>query len=81
MAEPEAMKPMTDRRAVHRDRVNLFQFHPQFIQRQIAALRQALAQPPAQAVQLAGAPQVALTLGRKPARLTAQLDHVIDELR
>ena len=71
MAEPEAMKPMANRRAVHRDLVNLLQFHTQLIQRQIAALRQALAQPPAQAVQLAAAPQIALTLRRKTSRLTA----------
>ena len=81
MAEPEAMEPTTDRRAVHREVVKLCQLQTQFIERQIAPFRQTRAHPGRQSVQLAGSAQIALPLRQKPARLPAQLDHVIDEFR
>ena len=56
MAEPEALKPTADRRAVHTDLVLPFQFHTQFIQRQVALLGQPPANPTFQPQQLAGAP-------------------------
>ncbi len=81
MAEPEAMEPTTDRRAVYRDVMKPRQFQAQLIQGQIAPLPQTGAHPGRQAVQLAGPSQIALPLGQKRAGLPAQLDHVIDEFR
>ena len=78
LAEPEAVKPAADRRAVNRDIVDLLQFQAELVKRQIA---QAATDPRLQAPQLAGMPQIALAFGRKRARLAAKLDHVIDEFR
>jgi hypothetical protein len=78
MAEPEAVKPAADRRAVNRDIVDLLQFQAELVKRQIA---QAATDPRLQASQLAGMPQIALAFGRKRARLAAKLDHVVDEFR
>ena len=60
MAEPEAVKPAADRRTVNRDIVNLLQFQPELVQRQIAPFVQASTNPRFQAPQLAGPPQIAL---------------------
>ena len=81
MAEAETMEPTADRRTVHRDIVKLFQFQTQLVQGRIAPLRQTRAHPGLKSIQLAGSAQIALPLRQKPARLSAQLDHVIDEFR
>ena len=81
MAEPEAVKPAADRRAVNRDIVDLLQFQAELVKRQIAPVAQAATDPRLQAPQLAGMPQIALAFGRKRAPLEAKLDHVIDEFR
>ena len=81
MAEPEAVKPAADRRAVNRDIVDLLQFQAELVKRQIAPVAQAATDPRLQAPQLAGMPQIALAFGRKRARLAAKLDHVVDEFR
>ena len=81
MAEPEAMKPAADRRAMNRDSVTLLQFQPQFVQRQIALFGQSPADPVLEATQFADPTQIALTFRRKRTRFAPKLDHVIDELR
>lgn len=81
MAEPEAMKPSTDRRAVNLDFVTLLQFKPQLVQRQIAPLGQSSTEPLLQALQLANPTQIALAFRLKPTRLPTKLDHIVHELR
>ena len=62
MAEAEAMQPATDRRTMHRDPVKLRQFQAEFIQGQIAPLRQTRTSPVLQTVQLARPAKIALGL-------------------
>ncbi len=61
--------------------MNLLQFQPQRVQRQIAPFAQPPTDPRLQAPQLAGPPQIALAFRRKRARRAAKLDHVVDEFR
>jgi hypothetical protein len=61
MAEPEAMKPAADRRAMNRDSVTLLQFQPQFVQRQIALFGQSPSDPVLEATQFTDPTQIALT--------------------
>lgn len=81
MAEPEAVKPTANRRAMHTYVVLAFQFQAQLVQRQIALLIQTSANPAFQAAQLACPTQIALRLRRKPTRLTPKRDHVVHEFR
>jgi hypothetical protein len=81
MAQPEAVKPAANRRAMNRDAMDPRQLPAQLIQRQIAPLGQARANPTFKRPQLPGPPQITLTLRRKPPGLPAQLDHVIHEVR
>lgn len=81
MAEPEAVKPTADRRAMHAHVVRPFHLHAQFVQRQVAPLGQPPADPALQIPKLAGAAQISLTLRRKAARVPAQLDHVVHKFR
>ncbi len=55
MAEPEAVKPTADRRAMHADVALPFQLQAQLVERQVALLGQPPANPAFQPPQLAGA--------------------------
>ena len=81
MAQPKAMKPAANRRAMNTHLAVPLQRQAQFIQRQVALLGEPPADPAFQSPQLAGTAQVALRLWLKAARLPAQLDHVVHELR